>query len=74
MKNITKGKLALVGLVLAIVSNAIVYISMNGNPFSVPFYNADGWTLLTGLSIGVTGLFSLILLIMFIITNWDNEF
>jgi len=73
MKELTKGKLAAIILFVIFISNTTIYILLNGIPYKTPFYEADGWTAITGLTIGWFFMFTAGALIFYIFDKWEEK-
>jgi hypothetical protein len=73
MKELTKGKLVAIILSVIFISNTIVFYILKGNPYSVRYDDADGWTTFTGLSIGWVFMMLAGGLIFYIFDKWGEK-
>lgn len=71
MKNLSKGKIAFVIVLILLLINSVTFFILKGNPYDTLFYLADMWTTFTGLSIGVGGLGIACAVAVYIVENWD---
>ena len=73
MNNLTKGKLTAIILFVIFISNTLTFLVLKGNPYNTRYDNADGWTTITGLSIGWFFMFSCGAIIFYIFDKWGEK-
>lgn len=67
----TKGKLVFAVLLSVLACIDITHIYMYGSPFK---NNPTGYQLMVGSSIIIAGFMSIVMLVRFIISNWEEPF